>query len=238
MLLNTVIEVTRKCNLQCEHCLRGCAQNKDMSKEIIDKFFNALRKNDVDSINITFTGGEPTLNLPIVNYTIEKLKQGNVSLNYFYIATNGRANNDIEFIKACIELYNLADYKELSRVEVSSDVQHLYYMDDTFTDSLLSALKFANKRDEDVDYSDSRSGAIAEGNGAYYCPNARELKVYDWKKYPEDLTLYLNCDGQLINGCDWSYESQEEREDIQLCTIDNFSEWLKEYSEVYEKQYA
>lgn len=47
----------------------------------------------------------------------------------------------------------------------------------------------------------------------------------------------LQC-GHCLRGCDWSYESQEEKEDIQVCTIDNFSEWLKEYSEVYEKQYA
>lgn len=237
MYLNTVIEITRKCNLQCEHCLRGCAQNKDMSKEIIDKFFEALQKNDVDSIFIAFTGGEPTLNLSIINYTIEKLKQSNIYLDYFYIATNGRANNDVEFIKTCIELYNIADDKELSRVEVSSDIHHLYYMDDTFTDSLLAALRFAYKRDENLDYNDRHSGVIAEGYGVNF-NNARALNVYDWKDDPEDLTLYLNCDGQLINGCDWSYESQEEREDIQLCTIDNFSEWLKEYSEVYEKQYA
>lgn len=234
MFLNTVIEVTRKCNLQCEHCLRGCAQNKDMSKEVIDKFFKALQKNNVDSISITFTGGEPTLNLTIINYTIEKLRQSNISLNYFYIATNGRANNDVEFIKACIDLYNLADDKELSRVEVSSDIHHLCYMDDTFTGSLLAALRFADKRDEDVNYNDRNSGVIAEGYGVNFY-NARELNVHDWKEYPEDLILYLSCNGQLINGCDWSYESQEEREDIQLCTIENFSEWLKEYNEVYEK---
>lgn len=237
MFLNTVIEVTRKCNLQCKHCLRGCAQNKDMSKEIVDKFFKALQSNNVDYISITFTGGEPTLNLPIINYTIEKLKQSDISLNRFYIATNGRANNDMEFIKTCIELYNLADEKEFSMVEVSSDIHHLCWMDDTFTGSLLAALRFASKRDEDVNYNDKHSGVIAEGFGVDF-NNARELKVHDWKEYPEDLVLYLNCDGQLINGCDWSYKSQKEKEDIRLCTIDNFSEWLKEYNEVYEKQYA
>lgn len=197
-------------------------------------FLNALKQvqNFKDK-----TGGEPTLNLPIINYTIDKLKQSDISLNYFYIATNGRANNDIEFIKTCIELYNLADDKEFSRVDVSSDIQHLYYMDDTFTDSLLAALRFAYKRDEDVDYNDERSGVITEGFGINF-DNAKPLEICDWRECPEDLNLYLNCNGQLINGCDWSYESQEQKKDIQLCTIDNFSEWLKEYSEVYEKQCA
>lgn len=105
-------------------------------------------------------------------------------------------------------------------------------MDDTFTNSLLSALRFADKRDEDVDYSNSRSGVILEGNACDRFNFGRTLKACNWEEYPEDLQLYLNCDGQLINGCDWSYDSQKEREDIQLCTLDNFEEWLKEYKRI------
>lgn len=35
--MNIVIEVTRKCNLACDHCFRGCAQNMNIKLEYIDK---------------------------------------------------------------------------------------------------------------------------------------------------------------------------------------------------------
>ena len=32
-----ILEVTRRCNMCCAHCLRGEAENIDMQKETIDK---------------------------------------------------------------------------------------------------------------------------------------------------------------------------------------------------------
>ena len=59
---NIAIEVTRKCNMGCEHCLRGNAQNMDIDFGYIDSFLN-----DVSSIGtITFSGGEPALNVEAI----------------------------------------------------------------------------------------------------------------------------------------------------------------------------
>ena len=52
-----VIEVTRRCNMNCAHCLRGDAQNLDISIDVIDRFFDAFA-NGADISTITFTGGE------------------------------------------------------------------------------------------------------------------------------------------------------------------------------------
>ena len=52
------IETTRRCNMQCEHCMRGDAQNKDMSMETLDRLFRRLGR----IIEIVPTGGEPALN--------------------------------------------------------------------------------------------------------------------------------------------------------------------------------
>ena len=38
------IELTRRCNMACKHCLRGDAQNLTISKEIIDKIFTDTAK--------------------------------------------------------------------------------------------------------------------------------------------------------------------------------------------------
>ena len=39
---NAIFEVTRRCNLSCEHCLRGDAQNLDMTKETVDKVLDHI----------------------------------------------------------------------------------------------------------------------------------------------------------------------------------------------------
>lgn len=233
--MELVIEITRKCNLNCDHCLRGCSQNMDMKKEYIDELFNQLNKASIDYLDLTLTGGEPSLNIPMINYIIEKLENSNITLSSFYIATNGINNNNIDFIIPCIKLYNLADDKDLCSVQTSSDIQHTYYMDDTFTDSLMSALKFANKRDEDKNYMDG--GAIDQGNASLYCPNAREEIVYDWIEYIEDTIFYLNCNGMIINGCDWSYDTQDNNPDVQICKVDEFAKTLKDNIPECQLQY-
>ena len=58
-----VIEVTRRCNMQCRHCLRGDAQNVDISNEIIDRFFDGFADGAVIE-NVVFSGGEITVNNP------------------------------------------------------------------------------------------------------------------------------------------------------------------------------
>lgn len=46
------IEVTRRCNMCCDHCLRGMAQNLDII---------------VLPDHVFFTGGEPFLNVKAIN---------------------------------------------------------------------------------------------------------------------------------------------------------------------------
>ena len=37
------IELTQKCNLNCSHCFRGAARNRNISKEIIEKVFDEIK---------------------------------------------------------------------------------------------------------------------------------------------------------------------------------------------------
>ncbi len=36
------IEVTRNCNLECAHCLRGNKENKNISGKILDNIFEGI----------------------------------------------------------------------------------------------------------------------------------------------------------------------------------------------------
>ena len=86
-----MIECTRRCNLSCKHCLRGDTQNLNMKPRHI----SALLKN-VDYISsVTFTGGEPLLYPQAIDAFIQSVKEFNVDVGNFYIATNGtRASED------------------------------------------------------------------------------------------------------------------------------------------------
>ena len=79
------IDVTRRCNLSCAMCIRGDAQNTDVPLSAIETI--AKQADRVNSI--VFTGGEPTLNLPAIRYTLESFKKHNVSVKQIEIKTNG-----------------------------------------------------------------------------------------------------------------------------------------------------
>ena len=210
--MNIVIEITRKCNLACDHCLRGCAQNLNIRLEYIAKLFEIIAKKDIDYIDLILTGGEPSLNLKALKYIHTVLGYYNINLNSFYLATNGVNNNNKNFISILLDFYSLIDNKEMFQVDISDDVQHQYergYTASFMDNELIHGLKGVKFRDESKDY--SYEGAIIEGRAKEN--NFKGLEnIVDTSISLDDTYFYLNCKGNIINGCDWSYESQERKE--------------------------
>lgn len=232
--MNIVIEVTRKCNLACDHCLRGCAQNMNIKLEYIDKLFEIISEKNIDYINLTLTGGEPSLNLKALKHIYTKLKYYNINLNSFYLATNGISNNNKNFISILLDFYSLVDYKDEFRVDISDDVQHQYergYTASAFDNELIYGLKGVSFRDCDKDY--SYEGAIKEGRAKENNFKGRK-NLIDMDINLDDTYFYLNCKGNIINGCDWSYKSQEKKELIisDVCSFDKVLDKLLIESEV------
>ena len=80
-----MFEVTRRCNFQCEHCLRGDAQNVDLSETAIDNLLDqTLAMGD-----ILFTGGEPLLALDKIEYIIDGMIKRKIPFQSIQIITNG-----------------------------------------------------------------------------------------------------------------------------------------------------
>lgn len=223
--MNIVIEVTRKCNLTCEHCLRGCAQNMNIKLEYIDRLFEILSQKRAGCIDLTLTGGEPSLNLKALKYIYTKLKSYNINLSSFYLATNGINNNNKNFISVLLDFHSLVDYKEAFNIDVSDDVQHQYergYTAACYDDELIHALKGVHFRDADKDF--SYQGVIKEGRAKENNFAGRE-NIIDPDINLDDTYFYLNCKGNVINGCNWSYESQEKKELI-ISNVYNFDKVL------------
>ena len=156
LIQNLAIEVTRKCNLKCDHCLRGDSQKLNIPLVYID-----ILLNQVYSIgHFCPTGGEPSLNVPAIKYFIDGCKKRHIPIETFYIATNGVKITE-EFIEICKELYDMCKNKPNSSVQI---------------------------------------------------------ELFDKN------TLYLNVNGDIINGCDWSYENQDLHF---LCKVDSIESFKK-----------
>lgn len=118
------VEITRRCQLKCAHCLNGDAQNVDMSAEIIDKLLDS-----VCSIGtLFFTGGEPTINLGGMRYFLDKIKSNNIALYKLQFITNGcEVSEDI--INLIKEYYEYITYDKTYGVHkiiisISNDIYH------------------------------------------------------------------------------------------------------------------
>ena len=80
-----MIELTRKCNLSCKHCMRGDAQDVTITREIIDTIF----ENVGDCSRFSFTGGEPLLALDELEYFVDRIIESGYNTNVIDLVTNG-----------------------------------------------------------------------------------------------------------------------------------------------------
>ena len=93
------LETTRRCNLRCEHCMRGESQNINMSPDIVDA---VLGNSEIKGIlHICFSGGEPTLNPNVIIYAINKIIEERIDVRSISMLTNGQIFN-----KELVEAFN------------------------------------------------------------------------------------------------------------------------------------
>jgi len=218
---NCIIEITRMCNMTCDHCLRGDMQDMCMKEEYLDSLFGK-----VDYIStLTLTGGEPSLRPDIIRIVLNKAKQYNVEVGSFYIATNGKGITS-EFVMVCLEWFLYCEDKDMCIVELSNDTFH----EDSDNDNLLQGLSFFSQREPM-----RRDGVVSMGRAQDYGIGMRSLVVSGYE-IDEDMIIegeiYLNCEGYIISSCDLSYDDQEE---LTVCHVDDLSiKQLEEYTEAME----
>lgn len=214
-----ILEVTRKCNISCDHCLRGEPLNVNLKKEYIDTLLDQTSYIGT----VTFTGGEPTLNVPIMEYFLEQCKQRNISIDGFYVATNGM-NVPESFVMFCLKMFSYCSDKEMCRIDVSNDMYHR--SEGSYDESLLKGLSFYGKKFEKDGFDYNRGTSLIKQGRSY---KGHEIKVVDEKNidleyFENELDIYLNCKGEIINGCDWSYNSQKEHK---LCDVGDLELYYK-----------
>lgn len=210
-----VIEVTRRCNMTCEHCLRGDQQSMDMDIEYVNELF---KKTSYIS-TITFTGGEPSMAYSTIDQILESAKIYGVDVGNFYIATNAKSIPD-GFLLTLINLYVYCDDNEVSQVEWSNDP---YHENDETAIEKLKVFSFTGPK-YSQEYPMTERSIIAEGKADDFGHRFMKREVFETDtEYNQIMegNLYLNCLGNVIAGCNWSYESQEEEDNI-ICHVGDF----------------
>ncbi len=98
--LELTIALTNQCNFNCKYCYQDkneTVMSHTAAEEIIQKINVLVENQNYTSIHIHYFGGEPLLNVPILFYLNEKIKQlsHTKGLNYkAFLTTNGSLLND------------------------------------------------------------------------------------------------------------------------------------------------
>jgi len=79
------IELSRRCNLDCAHCMRGNSENKSISIDLLNKFFDEVKSTNV----LVISGGEPFMCYEEIKSLIGIIKIKKVLVPKVVIVTNG-----------------------------------------------------------------------------------------------------------------------------------------------------
>lgn len=99
---NATLMLTDTCNLNCKYCFergnkKGSFMTKDTAEKTVDFLINEAIENNKPNINLTYFGGEPTLNIEVMNhvlnYAIKRTKE-NKLIHGATLITNGVLYND------------------------------------------------------------------------------------------------------------------------------------------------
>lgn len=213
---NLILEVTRKCNLKCAHCLRGDVQRMTMSNAVIFKAMGWI-----DSIStLTITGGEPSLAPEVLEYLLETFRWKRTQVGAFYIVTNGMPHNRYRrFLDAVEHLYGWCDEQSACTLTVSRDQYH------PFNDNHWRNLEKFEVHDENGKhwgeyppyfYPDARNHRIERALG-----EGRAIKTQTgfepqeqqkpWEldsvgDYVIDPEVYISANGNVCSACNMSFD--------------------------------
>lgn len=209
------IEVTRRCNMGCAHCLRGEAENLNMPDEYLERFFE-----HVEGVGcITFTGGEPTLNLWTIEHTLDICKKRNIPVDSFYIVTNGKVVTReflylaIDWTLYCMESYPDTVSEGLSGITISRDMFHDKINQKNI--DMLKTLAVYRDGDKDVDWTQAymyelgRARKLAESE-EHVAFKSRRLDGVEVSRNYVDSYIALTCTGHILPDCDYEYGEEDD----------------------------
>lgn len=208
-----MIEVGRRCNLNCDHCLRG-ESDKFGSLIISKEIINATLKDICTISTLTLTGGEPFLYPEIISYIADTIAQKKINLCGFFIATNGTVMSE-KALLALIKLYRLAEDKDYCNIRISDDEFHKQerQRNDVDIDPVFGMFSSDFVHKDQTKYKPEY--LINQGNAAINLDARKNPRDDGFMVSDEgdpiivEGNIYVNTNGGILSGCDYSYENQE-----------------------------
>ena len=201
------IEVTRRCNMKCNHCLRGDAQNLDISTAVL----SGIAKH-IHPASVIFTGGEPSLNVPAIKRYFELAERYDTMPAAFYVATNGATSKEQmrDLALTLLEAYSKMEEPDMCEVDVSVDMFHEAFRDNDNA-KILRGLSFLGRgkkhsvEDDDLSWLLNTGRANKNGIGV----RAPEVLRTDMDELVTDYsteynsiafdTLYIAANGNVVS---------------------------------------
>lgn len=198
-----VVEVTRQCNLNCDHCLRGDAQDLVMKPKTVQDILAAVDRID----HVTFTGGEPALYPEVIDRFMHEADAAGKLPTSFYVVTNGTVNQ-LELARVLLRWYPFMDCEEAIGVSISVDQFH----DNEHRGAdYLKGLSFY--RDDKNMSGTTRLWWVLDRGRAHEngigC-NHRPVNALSYECDDDGITLdmlYVAANGKIAWDCDLDYES-------------------------------
>lgn len=202
-----VLEVTRRCNMACDHCLRGGPHPGDLDPRLLRRFLSRVACIG----EVTFTGGEPSLNIGVMRKFYEICEQYRIPVGGFFVATNGK-ENQLELAAFLLDRWHKSDDREACGVALSVDAFH----DDADQTDVVKGLGFYTDSKEhspnDLDWPFTAGSAQDNGLGTRRRNTAEEFYL-DEPGFPGATvrvdTLYLSLNGMVYPDCDLSVEEED-----------------------------
>lgn len=231
------IEVTRRCNMRCEHCLRGDAQNLDISESILEE----VAKTICPSV-VIFTGGEPSLNVPAIERYFQLAEQYETLPSAFYVATNGATSKEqmSELVLALLRAYPKMSDQDCCEVNVSGDMFHEAFKKEDHSAILRGLSFFDDKGKKHSLENDSLTWLLNTGRAAENGLGYRATKplLTDMDELVTNIfqnevcfdMLYIAANGNVVSDCDSSYEDMDDEENI-ICSVFDLTKSCQQYIE-------
>jgi hypothetical protein len=181
-----------------------------MTTDIIDKILD-----NTESIGeLTFTGGEPLLNSEIIKYAIDKIINNGINLSGFFMVTNGTIfDNELYFKLIELYWYCMGNYNEFyGGVAVSIDEFHENDEDSAIVKKWKSLKFYSNSKEHHGKF----EGLLIDEGNANECGIGNRSLILNKVKYKVESDLcfedmvYINANGDVLNDCDMSYQTQDE----------------------------
>ena len=240
ILESLYIETTRRCNMSCEHCMRGDAQASDLDPDILRPL---LEQTDYIE-TIGFSGGEPSLNPNAIASVLELCKEYHINVGNFYIVTNGKELSD-QFLHTMMNwlLYTCGD-PDMNGIALSQDEYHEPIpWENRNKLQLFSAFRPDDKK---VDFHHSRYARVLNLGRATELMDVEKQTEIQRSESPRvildseenllqvhDKDFYVTVNGNILETGNYEYSEEDNITISHISDMETFRDYLNQYAEEY-----